>query len=225
MSSRCLSDDLNASHDSDFDAIKGLEIVKAFVGDRSEHSGGTRQVTPLTCGHEVWVIARGHDHRGATFHDAVDEVIWLLAYGRHRSGEPDDFFPFCKALDGEHRLLPTKTDYERMYVERDRRFAEAVRVEAPLILHEAREAEGEHRCTVGGSLGAGISVELEGDLDATAMTVAFFAQQLETYEQGVLLLAALYPGNEWEPVPRMPSRELEAGEVAFMVMFSSGHAV
>jgi hypothetical protein len=225
VTSRCLVDDLNAMADADFEAIDGLEIIKAFVAERSERADGTRQVTPLTCGHEVWVVARGHDHRGATFHDVEDEVIWLLAYGRHRSGKPDDFFPVCKALDRDKPLLPAKVDYERMYIERDFRFTEAVRVEAPLILRAARDADGEHRCTVGGSLAVGLSVELEGDLDATALTVAFFANQLETYEQGILLLAALYQGDAWEPVPRMPSRDLEPGEVAFTVMFSSSTAI
>src|ERR1700722_8096957 len=145
VTARCIEEDLNATPDSDFESMRGLEIVKAFVGDRATHSNGTRQVTPLSCSHEVWVLARGNDHRGATVHDVPREVVWLLAYGRHRSGKPDDFFPYCKGLDSDRRLLPTAADYKRMFTERDRWFAEAVRVEAPVILLKARKADGEYK--------------------------------------------------------------------------------
>ena len=36
-------------------------------------------------------------------------VVWLLAYGLHRSGDPDDFFPPCKRLDAEKRPPATVT--------------------------------------------------------------------------------------------------------------------
>jgi hypothetical protein len=110
VTARCLDEDLNASEKAGFDAILGLKIVKAFVKDRASQSTGARQVTPLTCGLRVYRLAYGNDHRGATLHDEVDAVIWLLAYGRHRSGKPGDFFPFCKGLDAEGRLLPTEDD-------------------------------------------------------------------------------------------------------------------
>lgn len=223
ITGRCLEEDLNASAEADFEAVRGLEIVKAFVGECAEKANGTRQVSPLRCGQEIWVLARGNDHRGATLHRPDQQVLWLLAYARHRSGQSDDFFPFCKELDKQERLLPTKDDYKRMVVERDRRFVDAVRVEAPLILREARSCEGEYRCTAGGSLGASVSVEFDGELDATAITVAFQANEIE-YEQALVLLAALTP-SAWEPIQRMPSRELVPGEVAFTVMFSSGQPV
>jgi hypothetical protein len=224
VTARCLDEDLNAASTADFEDIRGLEIIKALVGDRSKQTASTRQVSPLTCGKDVWVLARGHDHRGATFHDDADEVIWLLAYGRHRSGDDGDFFPFCKGLDAEQRLLPTQDDYRRMYVERDRRFAAAVRVEAPVILRDARAAEGEHRCIVGGELSVALSIEIDEELDATAITVAFSASNMETIEQGQLLLAALSPGK-WEMCGRMPSRELKPTEVAFTIVSVSGQVV
>ena len=192
VTARCLDEDLNAEATADFEAIRGLEIIKGLIGDRSKESISSRQVNPLTCGQDVWVLARGHDHRGATLHDPEDEVIWLLAYGRHRSGEQDDFFPYCKQLDAEGRLLPGHDDYRRMFLERDKRFVEAVRVEAPVILRDARAAEGEYRCTVGGKLGASLSIEIDEGLDATAITVAFTANEIETLEQGQVLLAQLF---------------------------------
>jgi hypothetical protein len=158
---RCLDEDLNADPDADFDDVAGLEIVRALVRERSSHHEGAREVAPLTCGQTVWRLAHQHDHRGATWFDADEEVVWLVAYGRHRSGQDGDFFPYCKAPDADDRLLPTAEDYKRLILERDRRFIDAVRVEAPIILHDARQDPGtEVRRRLGGELGAGIAVEV-----------------------------------------------------------------
>ncbi len=110
-----------------------------------------------------------------------------------------------------------------MFEERDRRFVCAARIEAPVILCEARAADGEYCCKVGGELGVGVSIEVDEDLDATAITVAFMATDLETVEQGQVLLTALSPGA-WEMVPRMPSRDLGPGEVAFTITLVAGRA-
>jgi hypothetical protein len=223
VTARCLEEDLNAASDATFEAVSGLEIVKAFIGERATHVESTRQVTPLTCSRPVWALGRGHDHRGATLYDRGRAVMWLVAYGRHRSGEDGDFFPYCKALDAAKRLLPTKDDYRRMLLERDQRFVEAVRVEAPLILRKAREADGEYQCTIGGALGAGCSIEVDEDLDVTAVTVALDGNAVESYEQIIVVLASLVPG-QWEPIDRMPSRELDPAEVAYTIMLTSGEA-
>jgi hypothetical protein len=216
VTKRCLEDDLNADDDAPFDSILGLHVVKAFVKDRQEVTYGTRQVSPIECRPEVWVLAQGDRHRGATIYDPEQEIVWLIAYGKHESGSPKDFFPYCKGLAKTGTLLPTEEDYEGLLADRGSHFAEAVRIEAPMLLLVASRTEGEHRCTVGGSLGAGLCVEVSTAPDATAITVAFFATEVE-WEQGLTLLAAINPGK-WDPVPRMPSRDLEDGEVAFTIM-------
>lgn len=216
VTKRCLEDDLNAGDDAPFESILGLHIVKAFVKDRQNATYGTRQVSPIECPPEVWVLAQGDRHRGATVYDPEQEVVWLVAYGRHESGDPNDFFPYCKGLAEQGVLLPTEEDYEGLLADRGSHFAEAVRIEAPMLVQAASRIDGEYRCTVGGSLGAGLCVEVSKEPDATAITVAFFAKEIE-WEQGVTLLAAINPGK-WDDVPRMPSRDLEDGEVAFTVM-------
>jgi hypothetical protein len=60
--------------------LLGVEIVKAFIARRRERHDNTREVTPLTSEKTVWRLARGHDHRGATWYDQDEKVIWLLAY-------------------------------------------------------------------------------------------------------------------------------------------------
>jgi hypothetical protein len=173
VTARCLDEDLNADEATNFESIQGLEIIKAFVKDRATETAASKQIRPLSSGQQVWRLGYGHDHRGATFYDEDEGVIWLVAYGRHRSGAPDDFFPRCKKLDAEGRLLPVQADIARMYRDRDKRFVEAVTIEAPQALKAARETEGEYRCTIGGELGAGLAIEVVEQLEATSITVAF----------------------------------------------------
>jgi hypothetical protein len=225
ITARCLDEDLNAAPGSPFESVVGLEIVKAMISAHEENSFTARDVSPLTSGETIWVLTYGHDHRGGTFYDESQQVIWLVAYHRHRAHDPDDFFPYCTELDSRGCLLPTLADYERMFKDRDRRFADAVVHEAPMIIRDAERAEGEYRCTVGGELGVGLSIEIDDELEARAMTVAFDATEVETFEQGQLLLVALHPGP-WELAGAMPSRDLAPSEVAFTIIHSpSGEAL
>jgi hypothetical protein len=94
LTRRCLEEDLGRSPDTNFGDLLGVEIIKAFIARRRERHDNTREVAPLTSGKTVWRLSRGHDHRGATWYDPDDKVVWLLAYGLHRSGEPEDAFPY-----------------------------------------------------------------------------------------------------------------------------------
>lgn len=215
ITGRCLSDDLNASSDADFRDVEGLQIVKAFIRERAARTEGTRDVNGLRCGQTAWVLAHGNDHRGATIHDPEHEVVWLVAYARHRSGESDDFFPYCRGLDAADRLLPTEKDYKRLIEDRDRRFVEAVTLEAPLILRYGRENPGEHKHRLGGDMAAGIAVEVEPGVEA--ITIAFRLDAID-WDAVPILCAAFYSGTPWDHATKMPSRELEPGEVAMEVV-------
>lgn len=228
VTARCLAEDLNADEAASFESILGLEIVKAFVKDRATETIASKQISPLSSRQEIWRLGYGHDHRGATFYDEDEAVVWLVAYGRHRSGARDDFFPYCKELDAEGRLLPVQADIARMYRDRDKRFVEAVTIEAPQALKVARETEGEYRCTIGGELGAGLAIEVVEGLEATSITVALKPAgggplTEVTLEQGQVLLQSLTCG-EWEIIGRMPSRDLDPDEVAFTITLVSGEA-
>lgn len=211
ITKRCLADDLPRSAAS-FEELAGQDIVKAFVRERSKRPYGSRQVTPLTSGMEVWVLAHGNDHRGGTWFDEKERVIWLLAYRRHRSGSPDDFFPHCKELDRRDVLLPTPADYKCLFEDRGTRFAHAVRLEAPLLLKQAREDRREHEILLGGELGARIAIEVAGDLEGT--TIAFRTETV-IFDYVPIILAAFHGDSDWESASAMPSRPLEPGEFAF----------
>lgn len=122
ITNRCLEEDLGRRAGTAMADLQGIEIVNALITERRNKATDTRQVSPLTCGQQVWVLSRGHDHRGGTFFDEQERVIWLVAYRVHRSGSEDDFFPYCKNLDRQDRLLPDEADYERLIRDRDQRF-------------------------------------------------------------------------------------------------------
>ena len=211
VTGRCLEDDLGKSKESDFDDLSNVEIVQGLVKDRFDRNEDTRQVAPLTCGQPIWALSRGNDHRGGTWFDANNRVVWLVAAGRHRSGAPGDFYPYCKQLDADGVLLPTDEDYERLFSDRDLRFAHSIRIEGPLILKQARAAPGEHRVMLGGAHGICIAIECAGELEA--ITVAFRIDTLE-FDYVPIVLQAIQVGK-WDPVGAMPSRDFEAVEYGF----------
>lgn len=197
-----------------------MDIVKELINGRSDRTEDRNEIYPLTSGVPVWVLSRGHDHRGATFYDEDANVVWLLAYGRHRSGEAGDFFPYCTKMDEEDQLLPTEADYERMFDDRGHRFVDGLMIEAPLALKQARMNPGEHRFLLGGELGAAVAVEIADEAEAT--TVAFRKETLD-WGQVPLVLAAFHAEAEgaWEQIDRLPSRSLDSGEMAFIHVHES----
>lgn len=215
VTGRCLTEDLDQADDTPFDDLRQIEIVKSFVKDRYDRTINTRQVTPLTCGRNVWVLSRGNDHRGGTWFDKDEHLIWLLAYGLHRSGIADDFFPYCKSLDAADRLLPDAQDYERAFRDRDSRFAFAIRLEAPMLLKQARENPGEHRVMLGGQFGACLAIEVADELENTVIA---FRMDSVVFDHVPLILAAFHAGAKWDVAYEMPSRSLEPGEFAFQYL-------
>jgi hypothetical protein len=219
VTERCINEDLGRKSDALFSDLLSVPIIKAFVSKRCDRTDDTRQVNDVRCKVPIWVLARGDDHRGGTLYDEQNKVLWLVASGRHRSGEPDDFFPYCAGIDREGRLLPTETDYERLFDERAERFVYQMRVEAPLLLQAAAASPGtEVSGTLGGRFGVGVTIEVDDDLQVT--TVAIQVGEAP-WEQLMLVLAAIHADEAWEPIDGMPHRELEAGEMAWAHMKES----
>ncbi|HEX7060051.1 MAG TPA: hypothetical protein VF176_09395 [Solirubrobacterales bacterium] len=217
VTNRCVEQDLDMPAGVTFEELRNHEIIKALISDRSDRTENTRQVSPLTSGQPIWVLSRGHDHRGGTFFDEQERVVWLVAYRRHRSGSEDDFFPYCKELDRKDRLLPTAQDYERMVRDRDGRIVRSIVIEAPLILKEARRQGTEQRAMLGGKQGACIAIEAVDDLEA--ITIAFKVSTID-FDLVPIVLAAFHDGA-WESSERMPSRRLDPDEIAFIHIHES----
>jgi hypothetical protein len=123
---RCLEEDLGRDPDSDFAELLDKatpEIVTALVKKRCDSPMDRSEIAPLSSGRTVYRLAFGDDHRGGTWHDERFGVVWLLAYRLHRSGKPDDAFPYIKGLDEAGRLLPTEADYKALFDDHGHRAA------------------------------------------------------------------------------------------------------
>lgn len=216
ITARCLVEDLGRTPDTPFEDLLGQDIVKGFVGKRSTEPTDTRKVEPLTSGREVYTLGYGHRHRGATWHDKQNGVIWLCAYGRHESGAPADAFPYSKQLDAQSRLLPTRDDYERLIADRNRRFADAVVSDAQALLAAARKEPGvEKPGVLADSVGVGVAVEVVETLEETY--VAIRATDLRPGWLDIVL-AAFFPDVDlraWEPTDSFPTRALREDELCY----------
>lgn len=213
LTRRCLEEDLGRSPDKNFGDLLGVEIIKAFIARRRERHDNTREVAPLTSGKTVWRLSRGHDHRGATWYDPDDKVVWLLAYGLHRSGEPEDAFPYFNQLDLEGRLLPTLDDYAALEKDRGRRFVEQVMRVVPRLMEQAKEQpEAEQSASIGGSTQIGVAMEVVETLEEVYLRVSPLNLRPAWLE---IILAAVFGGRPWEVTDRFPNREPSVEELRF----------
>jgi hypothetical protein len=171
---RCLVEDLDFAADLEFEKARTRhDIVKAFVRERADKDNGAKTVSPLTCGETIYRLAHGDHHRGATWLDEENAVIWLCAYGWHESGTEDDAFPHFKALDADDRLLPDEEDYVALAEDEGFRFAEAIPLEAADLLKRGRAADGgEERAQLGGAYDIGCSVESAPPFESVILAIS-----------------------------------------------------
>jgi hypothetical protein len=219
ITARCLEEDLEMSRDTPIGDLLDHPIVKALIKDRATDPDAGKTIGPAAGEDTIRRLSYGNDHRGATWWDRVEKVVWLCAYhGRHRSGAADD--PFKKhfpELLAARRMKPTGVDYAALFAERDERFIDLVHADAQALLAKARQEPGvEKRAVVGGEANVGCLVEVVETLEETY--VAFFVEQV-TYERFVILLNAFYASRfeEWEQVKEMPHRLIDepSGEVCY----------
>lgn len=219
ITGRCLVEDLGREPEVRLEDIQGHEIIRALARER-RHKDIGRPLTGLTTSLPVGVLAHGHDHRGATWFDEGHGVVWLLAYRLHRSGQPDDFFPWAQELDKDEDLFPTEADYERLERERADRFVKSILIDSQRLLKKARATpEVEVNCALGGAYGVGVAVEVADDLES--ITVAFDLVTLRVPEHIAAILAALVPEPDWVEVDAMPNRDLRYTEQAYQYTSSS----
>jgi hypothetical protein len=220
ITSRCLDEDFGLdSATTPIGDLLSQPIVKALIKDRATDPDGGKSVGPEAGRLTIRRLAYGNDHRGATWWDRDEKVVWLCAYhGKHRSGQADDPFKgLFPDLIASARLRPVKADYERLFEERDERFVDLVPEHAQELLAQARDEPGvEKRGIVGGEATVGCLVEVVDTLEDTY--VAFFLDEVP-YERWVPLLNAFHPArfDEWEQVEAMPHRPLDTplGEVCY----------
>lgn len=209
ITARCVLDDLGIRQDSTFETLQSHEIVKALRNQRHTNVRGTNTVGPAAGSNTLWVLRYGHFHRGATWFDEEQNVVWLCAYALHRSGDPADAFPHFDELRQSGVLWPTTGDYQALSDEHGERFSAVVAPEAQDLLAAARATPGvEERRVIGTTQPVGLVVHIVETLEETF--VAVFGDTTEI-PQLQMLLAALYPDRafqEWRPEERLPTRDL-----------------
>lgn len=219
ITARCLEEDFGVSPAAPIGDLLDHPIVKALIKDRATDPDAGKTVGPEAGEDSIRRLGYGHDHRGATWWDRTERVVWLCAYhGKHRSGAAEDSFKkHFPELIAAKRMKPTPADYEALFAERDERFVDLVQGDAQALLAEARRAPGiEKRSLVGGEANVGCLVEVVETLEETY--VAFFIEEV-TYERFVILLNAFFVSRfeEWEQVHEMPRRAIDeaSGEVCY----------
>lgn len=137
---------------------------------RSQDPNGTEKVQPLQNASEVYTLHAGR-WRGATWYDRENNVVWLLAGRFHRSGAANDAYPYFKGLDADGRLCPTEEDYELLFREQARSFADDVLHQAPRIMEEARRRSPEEVKAVLGTVPVSVAVEREDGMEFIFLAV------------------------------------------------------
>jgi len=218
---RCLEDDLG--EDPDECEFEGLctshPIVHAFREKRTERTAGADTVGPQAGEWTITVLRHTHNHRGATWFDAKSGVVWLVASGHHRSGEPDDAFQHFRRLLDEDEIYPVSNDLEDHIAERQEQFAERAKLTVPILLAEA-QANPETEVTME------IGVEPVSCVVHVVETAEerFIAVSGHVGVQGLALLKVLFARDkgheEWRSVGRLPTRALDhtRAEMCFSVL-------
>lgn len=222
ISKRCLADDLERAPNTAFEEALSHDIVRGFVNQRRQEHLGTKIVGPAAGERTLYRLAYGEDHRGATWYDAAENVIWLCAYGLHRSGEADDAFPYFSQLMAAGTIMPTVQDYTSLFRDRGRRFAETVATDAAALLAQARAEPGrEHKGILGGAQHAGVVVNVVDTLEETY--VAFPVPAVEGYARILVMLRAFFVDaafSDWELVDALPTQQLDDanGEICYRIL-------
>jgi len=133
---RCLEEDLGMSRADVSILLTEIEneVVQAFVDKRRDHPKGNEPFVLPKDGPIADKLRRTERWRGATLYDSEENVVWLLGFGFHTSGRPDDVYEVLEALDRDDRLLPTSEDYDLLLDAREADLPELLRENAEEML-------------------------------------------------------------------------------------------
>lgn len=168
-------------------------------------------------------MARSHALR------SEENVVWLLGFGFHTSGHPDDVYEILEELDRQEKLLPTTEDYDLLLDAREANLPDLLRENADEMLEEARANPGaEVRRVIGGTFPISLVIERENGMTATWLAISYRLLRGEIdpppeWEQ--FILAAFFPGRRPEeiqsPEQRLPTRATESDEWVYQAIAES----
>lgn len=220
VTQRCIATDFAQGVPQTFEDLSDVhEIVGAFRTKRDVNATGGKTVGPDAGARTIYRLGRGNDHRGATWFDSASRVVWLCAYRFHRSGAPDDAFPYFRELIASGKIWPQQEDYDWLDADRAARLAERLPEAAQDLLAAARATPNRERRAVIGSSDVGVIVVVIETLEET-----YVALDMRTVVgPGALatLLAAFYPDRtfqEWVIRAELPNRQLRSAEICWSIL-------
>jgi len=162
----CAEEDLELRID---ELAERYEIVRAFAERRSQNPEGQETIQGLTSRIVAYSLHSG-EFRGITWHDRRAGIVWLLATRFHRSGNPDDAYPYFLELDRAGELLPTREDYSAHVRSEALSLAQALVEDVPALRQLAIDEPGAvHSGIIGGRIAVRFVLE---DGDPPMFTVA-----------------------------------------------------
>jgi hypothetical protein len=202
-----------------FDEALRHPIVDAFAKKRLTSAGEGKTVGPEAGAETLYHLGSGDRHRGATWWDAENKVVWLCGYGWHESGTDDDAFRIFKQLIEDRRIKPTPVDIETFLEDRAERLANLLPESAAGLLEEARADHGKEKAMSVGGLRLSIVVNKVETLEEVFLAVLGGKRQ-----ELNAILVSLFPEaefGEWLLEERLPTRELDYTE--YEVCYSIWH--
>lgn len=175
------------------------QVLAAFVERRSQNPVGD-ETTQLPRSKQIVFNLHVGRHRGLTWHDEEDDVVWLLACGYHESGAIDDAYAVFKALDRKGKLLPTAADYEvltRWRIEQGvsdlPALVELVATEGPELLAASLASPGRTlEVTYANALTVKLVTEENSDSDVVIRTYRL------TFQMPPLRAGVVPSGKDWQ---------------------------
>ena len=205
--------------DTPFEEAVRHPIVAALQEKRCSETGSGKTVGPAAEVATLYHLGAGEDHRGATWFDVDHGVVWLCAYGWHRSGEADDAFQRFVELIQKDEIYPDEGDYRRLLGARAHRFVELAPINAQALRDQALQDPG---TVQGGELGRRVRVRVRGEAsgDIAEMSLAFAPGSLNQREIA-FILRCFAPDAEaslTDVADTLAGSPLLPGEIAFDIM-------
>jgi len=220
ITSRCLREDLELSEDATFAEALAHPIVPTFRQRRSRVTAGGETVGSMHAPRPLHLIRHRHDHRALTWWDEDERIVWLCAYGFHRSEQPDDAYSlFHELIERGDAAYPAEEDYARAFRDRQRRFIDLARREAPELVARARARPGR---SVTARLARTLDVRIHcvAGADVDELYIAFPCEGLD-HQRIVFILRAVKRGltaTDWEWGVAFPTNDLTGSEMSFLLI-------
>jgi hypothetical protein len=209
ITERCLVEDLQLEAGAVFDDALRHPIVEAFAKKRLTSTGEGKTVGPAADSETLYRLASGR-HRGATWWDSENKVVWLCGYGWHESGAEDDAFQLFPQLIEEGRIKPTPADIDALLDDRAERLANLLPEAAAGLLEEARADPGNEKTVTVGGLRLSIVVRYVETLEEVYVAVVGGTAREDKALRLSLFSEAEF--GEWRLEECLPTRELDHAE-------------